>query len=63
MPEFPEPLGAPNSLEGLMARAYESAEDEAEVREHLEAVREAEATDGEGPVQEPVIPVDAPDEE
>ena len=44
MPQVPESLGAPKSLEGLLARADEVADVEAEVREHLDAVRDAEAS-------------------
>ncbi|MEE3090366.1 MAG: hypothetical protein VX306_03780, partial [Candidatus Thermoplasmatota archaeon] len=63
MPEVPESLGTPKSLEGLMARADEVAEEEAETREHLEAVREAaDSTSAEAEQDETVL-VEAPDEE
>ena len=63
MPEVPESLGTPKSLEGLMARADESADEEAEVREHLEAVREAELDDAAEEAPEDAVLVEAPDEE
>ncbi|MGB2362245.1 MAG: hypothetical protein ACPH93_01785, partial [Candidatus Poseidoniaceae archaeon] len=63
MPEVPESLGTPKSLEGLMARADESADEEAEVREHLEAVREAELDDSAEEAPEDAVLVEAPDEE
>lgn len=63
MPEVPESLGTPKSLEGLMARADEVAEEEAETREHLEAVREAaDSASAEAEHDETVL-VEVPDEE
>jgi len=64
MPEVPASLGTPKSLEGLMARADDSAEEEAETREHIEAVREAEAVeDGAMLSEEDALPAEIPDEE
>ena len=64
MPEVPASLGTPKSLEGLMARADDSAEEEAEAREHIEAVREAEAAENDAmPPQEGALPAEVPDEE
>ena len=63
MPEVPESLGTPKSLEGLMARADEVAEEEAETREHLEAVREAEDSASAETEQDETVLVEAPDEE
>ena len=63
MPEVPESLGTPKSLEGLMARADEVAEEEAESREHLEAVREAADSASAETEQDETVLVEAPDEE
>ncbi len=46
-----------------MARADESADEEAEVREHLEAVCEAELDDVAEEAPEDAVLVEAPDEE
>jgi hypothetical protein len=67
MPEVPDSLGTPKSLEGLMARADDLAEDEAETREHIEAVREAEgaeaAEDGTMLPTDDALLAEIPDEE
>jgi chromosome segregation protein len=64
MPGVPDSLGTPKSLEGLMARADDSAEEEAEAREHIEAVREAEATEDVAlRSEESALPAEIPDEE
>ena len=63
MPEVPESLGTPKSLEGLMARADDVAEEEAESREHLEAVREAADSASAETEQDETVLVEAPDEE
>lgn len=63
MPEVPESLGTPKSLEGLMARADEVAEEEAESREHLEAVREAADSASAETEHDETVLVEAPDEE
>ncbi len=63
MPEVPESLGTPKSLEGLLARAEEVADEEAEAREHLEAVREAAAPDSTKAEEDDAVLVEAPDEE
>jgi chromosome segregation protein len=63
MPEVPESLGTPKSLEGLMARADEVAEEEAESREHLEAVREAADSASAEAEQDETVLVEVPDEE
>ena len=63
MPEVPESLGTPKSLEGPMARADEVAEEEAETREHLEAVREAADSASAETEQDEAVLVEAPDEE
>ena len=63
MPEVPESLGTPKSLEGLMARADDVAEEEAESREHLEAVREAADSASAETEHDETVLVEAPDEE
>ena len=63
MPEVPESLGTPKSLEGLMSRADDVAEEEAESREHLEAVREAADSASAETEQDETVLVEAPDEE
>ena len=63
MPEVPESLGTPKSLEGLMARADEMAEEESETREHLEAVREAADSASAEAEQDETVLVEVPDEE
>ena len=63
MPEVPESLGTPKSLEGLMARADDAAEEEAETREHLEAVREAADVASAEAEQDETVLVETPDEE
>jgi len=63
MPEVPESLGTPKSLEGLMARADEVAEEEAETREHLEAVRGAADSASAEAAQDETVLVEVPDEE
>ena len=63
MPEVPESLGTPKSLEGLLARAEEVADEEAEAREHLEAVREAAAPDSTKAGEDDAVLVEASDKE
>ena len=63
MPEVPESLGTPKSLEGLLARAEEVADEEAEAREHLEAVREAAAPDSTKAEEDDAVLVEASDKE
>ena len=63
MPEVPDSLGTPKSLEGLLARAEEVADEEAEAREHLEAVREAAAQDSTKADGDDAVLVEAHDED
>ena len=63
MPQVPDSLGTPKSLEGLLARAEEVADEEAEAREHLEAVREAAAQDSTKAGGDDAVLVEAHDED
>ena len=63
MPQVPDSIGTPKSLEGLLARAEEVADEEAEAREHLEAVREAAAQDSTKADGDDAVLVEAHDED